>query len=111
MTDRNKALQELLAKVEDGEWNSMRDEPHENSGLLDYWHHFDAIMDRGSLDAAKALHDAVLPDYEWTFYYDGECSVQERKGRGIYFTSIDKNPARAWLIAILRALIATKDGL
>jgi len=109
MTNRKKALQELLAKVEDGSWDCKF--PQSGlSGLRSAKRYRNAAKAyNGSLDAAKALHDAVLPDYEWTFYYDGECSVQERKGRGIYFTSIDKNPARAWLIAILRAHIAMDD--
>ena len=60
----------------------------------------------GSLDAAKRLHDALLPDHRWTItpYWASadwklssiwaECRVEAK----------DDNPARAWLIAILRAL-------
>jgi hypothetical protein len=71
----------------------------------------------GSLDAAKALHEAVLTD-EWLWVVvqrglrDGKpsamvCrvvndSVHERES----FETFADNPARAWLLAILEALIA-----
>lgn len=62
---------------------------------------------RGSLDAAKAIHDALLPGWHWcaddgqgqdspfwhVFEFDGE-----RRAEGEA-----KTPARAWLIAILAA--------
>jgi len=66
----------------------------------------------GSLDAAKALNEAVLPG--WTY--------QDHLRRGLRYTSYigkgiedeplhaeSDNPARAWLLAILRALIS-KEG-
>ncbi len=57
----------------------------------------------GSLDAAKALHEAVCPNQ----------SVRiDRRSRGwvVWLDNphqgISQNPARAWLLAILSALIA-----
>lgn len=58
----------------------------------------------GSLDAAKALHEALLPGWRWTRHHDGEIEVwatgvlSRRWGR-----SDDKDPARAWLLAVLKA--------
>lgn len=58
----------------------------------------------GSLDAAKLLHEALLPGWRWTRHHDGEIEVwatgvlSRRWGR-----SDDKDPARAWLLAILKA--------
>ena len=64
---------------------------------------------RGSLDAAKRLHEALLPGWGWDVCDDGEARVFE------YTSSADSapfddyigvrrdNPARAWLLAILRA--------
>ena len=66
---------------------------------------------RNSLDAAKALHDAVLPGWKFGIY---------EPQPGIYRAYVCKwsimrpmptacdaaDPARAWLIAVLRALIA-----
>lgn len=59
----------------------------------------------GSLDAAKALHDAVLPGWDWSvdnigrsqfcaYVYDGAKTI----------IAFNHNPARAWLLAIIRAL-------
>ena len=71
----------------------------------------------GSLDAAKALHDALLPGWWWAV---GTCKVSDDArvspdddlrapdgGEWAEYTDIDRrppgNPARAWLLAILRA--------
>ena len=117
------ALKDLAAKVEAGEatkyslfnkydttWSGIS--PHERMASDAY---------NGSLDAAKALHDAVLGDkHPW--------SIGEEAGRlqgdpstwcvGIFSYDADKHiawecmacPARAWLLAILRALIAQEDA-
>ena len=58
----------------------------------------------GSLDAAKALHDALLPG--WWFAIDGAlASVSDMNDDdGPFFNATVKgNPARAWLLAILKA--------
>lgn len=44
----------------------------------------------GSLDAAKALHEALLPDDEWEI------------------SSYHANPARSWLLGILKAYRSMK---
>ena len=71
---------------------------------VDAWEYVSMAMD-GSLDAAKALHDAVLPG----------CYVQittwpmppmTRVDIGGGHVGRDGNSARAWLIAILRAMEA-----
>ena len=64
-----------------------------------------------AMGAAKALHEAVLPDGStWSYYSDDRhCIVSYGKGPMDYAEHHDQNPARAWLIAILKALEA-KDG-
>lgn len=65
----------------------------------------------GSLDAARALHEALLPGWEWCV--DGvDALVQEphlpgriTQAKPVYGAA-QGNPARAWLLAILDALIA-----
>jgi hypothetical protein len=65
----------------------------------------------GDLNAAKALHEAVLHErvtkYEvWSMRYGGSVELRDKSdvlGAG---TDVESNPARAWLIAILKALIA-----
>ncbi|WP_424974221.1 hypothetical protein [Dinoroseobacter sp. S124A] len=72
----------------------------------------------GSLDAAKALHDAVLPGWGWRFherYGDGVTKESEAKRAwvsrphswrvGHTADVVDDNAARAWLTAIIKALI------
>jgi len=118
------ALQALLERVEAGDdqapfWKVWL--PENEDGPLAF------VAQRafhGSLDAAKALHEAVLPGWavdrmgiwpggiasvrivgthighdgdRWHNFKDGEAE------------GVSPIPSRAWLIAVLRALIATAD--
>jgi len=98
------ALTRLAEKVEAGEW----DQPVA-------WKVFGIGQTgraerayNGSLDAAKALHEAVLPGWIGSFATDGFARVA--KGGNVLTVMqsahIDGLPARAWLLAILRALSA-----
>ena len=115
MTDRKDALTELLAKVEAGNfnWNAWATPPL-NRALMG------KVEDsyNGSLDAGKALHEAVLPDYSWQLFEEdsGEFSslVSKCDDPRVYQEEWHAYPARAWLIAILKALIEgenTNDNL
>jgi hypothetical protein len=91
-----------------------------------YGHHFLAHNAfSGSLDAAKALHEAVLPGWDvpsldqasnlagspWgceVAWFDGANPNNNRKVYSGH--SFDGNPARAWLLAIVRALIAKEKA-
>lgn len=60
----------------------------------------------GSLDAAKALHEAVLPGWEWHLG-PSNAKVYPYNGSPLKsWSGMADNPARAWLLAILRALAA-----
>ena len=66
----------------------------------------------GSLDAAKALHDALLPGWfpglsQNTITKNWCAWVQTDKRAHI--SVFGRDPARAWLIAILRALISEAE--
>ena len=106
MTDRKSALQDLLAKVEAGEsgWNRLATIaedalPPREAALT-------ATAYNGSLDAAMALHDAVLPGWAWWRTDRGRFCV----GIGFAeFGAINKIPSRAWLIAIIRALHGDRE--
>ena len=106
------ALQTLLERVDAGDdqapfWKVWL--PENEDGPLAF------VAQRafnGSLDAAKALHEAVLPGWfpgvsqnihsgEWLAW------VQDKVTH--HFSRSGADPARSWLIAILRALIATPD--
>jgi hypothetical protein len=65
----------------------------------------------GSLDAAKALHDAVLPCVDVDINIrlvlcDVTAFIDEPENVTQIYSGTDENPARAWLIAVLEALIA-----
>jgi hypothetical protein len=108
MTDLKDALIDLLAKVEVGafKWNAWAKPPLDRAlmGKVE-----DAYY--GSLDAAKALHEAVLHErvskHEmWSMRYGSSVKLKDANvvlGSG---SDDDGNSARAWLIAILKALIS-----
>jgi hypothetical protein len=101
-------LQELLEKVEAGDCK--------NDGSMfrvfgDEWMQcFDAY--NGSLDAAKSLHEAVLPDFRTVYVYqsDTKWCWQIENSEIIRGYGESSNPARSWLIAILKALIAMEEA-
>ena len=89
------ALKELAEKVEAGTLDGKT--PHCDMDGLNL-----VLAYSGSLDAAHSLHKAVVPEWEWTRYYDGEFGLQ----KGITFvTAVSTTPGRAWLLAILKAKI------
>lgn len=126
--NRIDALKELLAKVEAG---TLRDEPYGGMPMLTQFHDgmkphsisgfsdgFAMGAYDGSLDAAKALHEAVLPGWVAKPEIGGQGC-----GRKLWHCVLEDwitgdeetggpcgNPARAWLIAILKALIAEANG-
>tara|TARA_R110000851_G_scaffold288046_1_gene442121 strand:+ start:266 stop:616 length:351 start_codon:yes stop_codon:yes gene_type:complete len=113
------ALQELLAKVEAGDCNGVSDAVqgmYPNDIGFSLTPEALTILNayNGSLDAAKKLHDAVLPD--WHFNISSEAN-----GNGYVVALTDAywidrslgcaiNPARTWLIAIIKALIAKEQS-
>lgn len=104
---RTEALRTLAVKVDAGEWP------------VDAWSHLRIVYPTqwnkielnarkafdGSLDAAKALHEEVLPGWDY-------CIDSEDDGVAVFSDGINgvvahnDNPARAWLLAIINALIA-----
>jgi len=100
-----KALRTLLAKVEAGErpWRETCD----NKALG--WYETDMCLKAfsGSLDAAKALHEAVLPGWVWATSVSGVVMhVHHPTKRALDQNGRSEIPAPAWLIAIIKALIA-----
>jgi predicted heme/steroid binding protein len=80
---------------------------------------FDEILEQmwiegahhGSLDAAKALHEAVLPGWIYNIA-PGFAHVIPPHDNGDQeaHTGLSETLARAWLLAILEALIAKAEG-
>ncbi len=67
---------------------------------------------RGSLDAAKALHDAVLPGWFSSCGSWGACVSDPETHVSDSHSSDEEGPsyARAWLLAIIRAKIAELEA-
>lgn len=103
--DKTKALDDLIAAVERGD-------PNKNDGTLyllfgDDWVHAWDVIGWGSLDAAKALHDALLPDQLWEITPLGNVYIRDIKYNQLSRAFVTSSPARAWLIAILKAYRST----
>lgn len=104
------ALRELLAKVEAGE------APNDTRAIGDINYDAQGFLHgayNGSLDAAKALMDALLPAplFQWHLSnevnFDGfVVSIFGCRQDRYLATSHNADPARAWLCSILKALIA-----
>jgi hypothetical protein len=103
---RKDALTALLEKVEAGEhWHFSETPPPE--GFPEIW--VDAF--NGSLDAAFALHNAVLPGDWWFIISGGHVRVgTEPLCENEFFAEVENQPARAWLLAILKALLSQEEG-
>ena len=104
---RKDALKELLARVEAGGYDTPNFIALVSKPLMQCRA---GEAYRGSLDAALALHNAVLPGFLWRL----ECSNAtvypfNIPDTGLGFYGEADNPARAWLCAILKALIAECD--
>lgn len=113
------ALTDLLAKVKAGEWDHRPNAaarvvfPYKSASADDLGLTARAAFE-GSLDAAMALHEAVLPGWGWFF----EAGGTPRMCAGIFHEDVKTpphigkadNPARAWLIAIIKALIALEKN-
>lgn len=66
----------------------------------------------GSLDAAKALHEALLPGWIGCADTSGFCFMYEDEKEWNESSAIvPGNPARAWLIAILKAHKTQQEAL
>jgi hypothetical protein len=71
--------------------------------LLAYFH--------DSLDAAKDVHDALLPGWAWNIDAGDGAYVENRGDFGVPCPAdIPGMPARAWLLAILKAKQAEGRG-
>lgn len=103
-------LQRLIEAVERGEAASTLFwcDPFSSSMNGEYSCAVNAYY--GDLNAAKALHEALLPGYFveilwWTTRNDEAIVTVGNVHQGK-----DKAPARAWLLAILRAVLAEMEA-
>lgn len=111
---RLEALKALKEAVDAGEENrfahSFLDEVRAWRSPLEYFDVCNQVHAayHGSLDAARALHEAVLPEWGAVVCVSGKWAEVWPINVGVF--SIERHealcPARAWLIGIISALIA-----
>ena len=103
---RKEALADMIAQIEAGVWpgKNVLHEINDTYGF-NAWRAYE-----GSLDGAKLLHEAMLPDWIWDVGPQNDAGqisacVTLRSDQSVQSCeTVYHNPARAWLLAILRAL-------
>ena len=126
MTDAQSAqtaLDKLIEAVETGAYDAVGKRHRRFNAFCDDWEALRGVHEQpsytaawnaynGSLDAALALHEALLPGH-WLGEMGGNrgldgknwyAQINHQKGTAtFYHDAVSSTPARAWLIAILRA--------
>lgn len=65
---------------------------------------------KGNLNSAKQLHDALLPGFHWKIEENDDLGFMARVLCDDWHMAHADTPARAWLLAILEALIAQQGA-
>jgi len=114
--NRREALEALRDKVEAGDIGDTGIDrfsaiPKRGGGVYadPNWYDAHAAYWRGSLDAAKALHESVLPERPCGITFGGEYGATVTlppTWETMSVTWSNETPARAWLLSILSALIS-----
>lgn len=98
------SLGKLIDEVERGD---IEDQTLHAAFDVVYWASVEDAF-KGSLDAAKSLHDALLPGWDWSLFVESAEVSKPFVCDGVTYSHVyyheDVNAARAWLICILRAL-------
>jgi len=102
------ALKDLATKVEAGE--NVATMYFANCWVTGFGWGYNAC-NHGSLDAALSLHKAVVPEWRWLIEATGSCSLYDRDENLATVIDVDdvNPPARAWLLAIIKAKIAESE--
>ena len=113
-----KSLDELIEVVEAGDLTDVNRKlgamfAADHSLAWDWVSNVNSAF-RGSLDAAKALHEALLPGWfpgmSQNIHYGHWYVWVQAKATLKHFSAEDDSPARAWLIAILKAYRAQMEA-
>ena len=103
--DKIKALDVLIAAVEVNIWYG------DMSQIFGHDKHMKAYKAFcGSLDASKALHEELLPDLLWEITPLGNVYIRDIEYNQLSRAFVTSSPARAWLIAILKAYRAQMEA-
>lgn len=94
-----KELDELIEAIEGGSYQNtdfdVFDDPEEYTNAIKAYN--------GSIDAAMALHKALLGEAHWSIAEDDDYGFCGRVYLGGWFHEHSTVAARAWLIAVLKA--------
>lgn len=111
-------LDRMIEAVEAGEWDHASAASSAEKWLMRkpgryYGPAYSAFG--GSIDAAVALLEALLPDWDWSSHGNGQATLWPpgniaQQNAGAINTKIDDRPARALLLATLRAYRSTREG-
>lgn len=106
--ERKQSLEALLASIDAGTEfaKGLRSRVFGHTGNAKLC--LDAYI--GSLDAAKDLHDAVLPNYRARIDIGKRFRCWIISPSNAKMDAYSDSPARAWLIAIIKALIAKEQS-
>lgn len=108
MTDMDKLIAAVEAGVDTAHHHAAAF-PSESAHGHCTWHDSHKASTQGSLDAALRLHEALLPGWEWHLGPSNAKIYPFNRSPLKSWSGMADNPARAWLLAILRALKA-KDA-
>jgi hypothetical protein len=101
------ALDKLIAAVEAGELRGdfmpWIDPMDRTRGIMPYKFVAMPAAYNGSLDAAKALHEVLLPGWDYLISRHDAEMWQAGCYPDTIAAQIEGNPARAWLLATLKA--------
>lgn len=105
MTDLDKLIAAVEAGAEDALYAALRVIASSSRDKGEYWPAHDAIKAfDGSLDAALRLHEALLPGWRARIDVGRRFRAWEISDQNAKIDAYAENPARAWLLSILRAL-------
>ena len=99
MTDEIKALDELIEAVDACEDKITFKIPT----YLRYLRHKIFFSSEGDLDTTKTLHDILVPGWKWVVSEDSAVLFKKQSDDGVQVSASADTPARAWLIAMLKA--------
>lgn len=110
MTDLDRLIEAVDAG--DAPWRDIAAMSYDCGPQIQPWRRTVGEAYNGSLDAAKALHDAMLPGWDYRIE-TGRRDIKARVSQPHLLTYNDpssaETPARAWLLAVLRAYRATQE--
>lgn len=99
MTD----LDKLIEAVERGDLKNISAHNIKQAIGMHGFAFINTAMKHDSLDAAAAMHDAILPDHLWAVTPLGKVRILDKSFNDVAESGYSGSVARAWVIAALKA--------